>query len=380
MHTPKSGFFTSFLMAAIALCLFTKSLLSNEFLQTNLVSDIPGMATTTDPNLKNAWGISFGTTTPFWVSSQVGSVAKLYAGDGSTIAPLVVGVPAGGPTGQVFNSTSGFVEADGKPALFIFDTIGGSIYAWNPGNGFGPPSPVPAQLAASSSGSVFTGLALAGDHLYAADFRSSGGGIKVFDSSFTPATLSGSFTDPNVPSTYAPYNVQMLNGKLYVEYAQVGSNGFPVFGNGLGYVGVFDFNGNFLSGDPGNISKGHLNSPWGITFAPAGFGDFAKDLLVGNLGNGWINAFNPTTGAFVGTLDDEHGNPIAINGLWALTTRAPGSGFDANAVFFSAGPNSFADGLFGKLDPVPEPVSWGLGALGFVTIGLLSLRKRFQTR
>jgi uncharacterized protein (TIGR03118 family) len=363
-------FFTPILITAIALCVIPKTLLCNEYLQTNLVSDIPGMATTTDPNLKNAWGISFGTKSPFWVSDQATSVSTLYGPpDGSTIVPLVVSVPSGGPTGQVFNSTSGF-----KSAAFIFATIGGAIYAWNPSNG------TSAQPAVPSTGSVFTGLALGGDHLFAADFRSSGGGIKVFDSSFTPVTLSGSFTDPNVPSGYAPYNVQMLNGKLYVEYAQVGSNGFPVFGNGLGYVGVFDFNGKFLSTDPGNLKGAPLNSPWGITFAPSGFGDFANDLLVGNLGNGWINAFNPTTGAFVGTLNDEHGNPVAINGLWALTTREPGSGFDTNAVFFSAGPNLYADGLFGKLDPVPEPVSWGLGALGFVTIGLLSLRKRFQAR
>jgi uncharacterized protein (TIGR03118 family) len=371
-----SGLTSSFL-AAVVLCLAPESLLCNEYLQTNLVSDIPGMAATTDPLLKNPWGVSFGKTSPFWVSDQMTSVSTLYRGNGSTIVPLVVGV--GFPTGQIQNSTTGFVEADGKPAAFIFDTLLGKIYAWNPGNGFGPPSPVPAQLAATSPGSVFTGLALANSHLYAADFRSTGG-IKVFDSTFTPVTLSGSFTDPNVPSGYAPYNVQMLNGKLYVEYAQVGSNGFPVVGAGLGYVGVFDLNGNFLSHDAGNISKGPLNVPWGITFAPPGFGDFANDLLVGNFGNGWINAFNPNTGAPVGTLMLTDGKPFVETGLWTLTTRAPGSGFDANAIYFTAGINGQADGLFGRLDAVPEPMSVGLAALGCIAVGLLSLRKRFQAK
>jgi uncharacterized protein (TIGR03118 family) len=379
LYRQKSGFFlTPLFTAAIVLCFLPKSLLSNEYLQTNLVSDIPGMATTTDPNLKNPWGVSFAASSPFWVSDNVTSVSSLYGGNGSTIVPLVVGVK-GFPTGQIQNSTTGFVETDGKPAAFIFDTLGGQIYAWNPGNGVPPQSPILAELAATSTGSVFTGLTLANNQLYAADFRS-GGGIKVFDSSFAPVTPSGSFTDANVPSGWAPYNIQMLNGKLYVEYAQVSSTGFPSIGGGLGYVGVFDLNGNFLSHDPGNISKGALNVPWGITFAPPGFGDLGGDLLVGNFGNGWINAFDPTTGAFIAALKKVDGTPFAESGLWTLTTRAAGSGFDANAVYFTAGINGQADGLFGRLDAVPEPVSVGLATLGCVAVGLLSLRKRFRAK
>lgn len=375
---PKFSSLTSFLFAAAALGFATQGLLANEYSQTNLVSDLSGRAETMDPNLKNPWGVSFGATSPFWVSDQGTNVSSLYAGDGSTIAPLVVGI-AGSPTGQVFNSTSGFVEPNGSKAVFLFASLGGSIYGWNPGNGFGPPSPVPASVVATSAGSVFTGLALAnngsGNFLYAANFVS-GGGIKVFDSTFAPVTLAGSFTDPNVPSSYAPYNIQLLNGKLYVEYAEVAPTGLPVIGSGLGYVGVFDTNGNYLAADKGNISGGGLDAPWGITFAPAHFGDLSNDLLVGNFGNGEINAFDATTGAFLGALKGVNGQPIVNDFLWTLTTRAPGSGFDTDAVYFTAGINNQMDGLFGRLDAVPEPASVALGALGCLALGLASLRKR----
>jgi uncharacterized protein (TIGR03118 family) len=346
------------LILGSALLLATQYRLSAAFIQTNLVSDVPLLAQTTDPNLKNPWGVSFSATSPFWVSDQVMNEATLYSGTGSTITPLVVSV-AGGPTGQVFNSTTGFVEADGTAASFIFDTLSGGIYAWNSGN------VTTAQLQASAT-AMFTGLALdnngSGNFLYAA----SAGGIDVFNSSFAPVVLSGSFADPGLPAGYVPYNIQNIGGQLYVEYAS--------FGTGKGAVSVFDANGNLLKEliAPGGT---HLNVPWGVVVAPAGFTGFANDLLVGNFGNGEINAFDPTTGAFLGTLTDTSGNPIVDSGLWSLAVRTGGT-FDTSAVYFTAGINGQKDGLFGKLDPIPEPSALGLAALGGLAVGLLALRRR----
>ncbi len=194
-----------------------------------------------------------------------------------------------------------------------------------------------------------------GSFLYAANVR--GGTIDVFNSSFTATTLAGSFRDPNLPAGYTPYNIQNVNGLLYVEYqngAQAGTGGL-----GTGIVSVFDTNGVFQRR---LISTGgQLDQPWGIVVAPASWGAFANDLLVGNFGNGEINAFNPTTGAFVGTVTDSNGRPIVNSGLWALATRT-GAGFDPNAVYFTAGINGETQGLFGTITPTPEPVSLGMAA------------------
>ena len=351
------------LIVGSALCLTPQHLLSDTFGQTNLVSDMPGLAAVTDTNLKNPWGVSFAPTSPFWVSNQVSNNSTLYSAAGSP-APLVVNVP-GGPTGQVFTGASSFT---GSP-LFTFATLGGSIYTWNPSNA------TTAQLAATTPGAAYTGLALgsnaSGSFLYAA---SGGGTIDVFDSSFAHASLAGSFIDPNLPAGYVPYNIQNVNGQLYVEYAN--------FSNSQGAVSVFDTNGNFIKElvAPGGS---HLNQPWGIVIAPAGFGNFANDLLVGNLGNGEINAFDPASGVFLGTLDGANGQPIVNDGLWSLTTRT-GSGFDTNAVYFSAGINGQQDGLFGRIDatqtPTPEPLSIGLSALGFIMIGFFAARRRIRAK
>jgi uncharacterized protein (TIGR03118 family) len=258
------------------------------YVQLNLVSDIPGEAAVTDPNLLNPWGISNSPTSPFWVSDQGASVSTLYSSAGVK-NPLIVSVP-GGPTGTVFNTPGAGNFLDGaSPASFIFGTLSGSIYAWNSGNG------TTAQLEHSTAGAVFTGLALdnngAANFLYTAN-DTLAGGIDVFSSTFAPATLAGNFVDPNLPAGYAPYNIQNIGGMLYVEYTNTANP--RVLGNGV--VAVFDANGNFLSQliGPG----GQLDDPWGIVMAPAGFGAFSNDLLVGNFGNGEINAFNPTTGAF----------------------------------------------------------------------------------
>jgi uncharacterized protein (TIGR03118 family) len=330
------------------------------YVQLNLVSDVPGEAAVTDPNLLNPWGISSSATSPFWVSDQGANVSTLYTAAGVKNA-MVVSVP-GGPTGTVFNSAgAGNFLDNGTPASFIFGTLSGSIYAWNSGNG------TTAQSMASTAGASFTGLALdnngAANFLYAANDTLTGG-IDVFDSSFAQVTPSGNFVDPNLPAGYAPYNIQNIGGKLYVEYTNTANP--RVLGDGV--VSVFDASGNFLQEliGPG----GQLDDPWGIVMAPASFGTFSDDLLVGNFGNGEINAFNPTTGAFVGTVDGPGGAPLVNQDLWALAVSPTAP----NAVYFTAGINGQKDGLFGDIVVAPEPGSIVLAGLGCVALMLLARR------
>jgi uncharacterized protein (TIGR03118 family) len=338
------------------------------YVQTNLVSDLPGVAEFTDPNLVNPWGISFGPATPFWVSDQGTQKATLYNGAGQPFpvnSPLVVSIPPSGtfgPTGQVFNNTTGFVLSDGSPALFIFANLNGSISAWNGGLGTAPG--VTAQVVAQPvSGASFTGLALANNLLYAADKGT--GTIDVYNSSFG---RSGIFTDLNVPAGFTPYNIQQLSdGRLYVTFENKTNPN-------MGAVEILNSNGTFQTLIPS--TDAHLKEPWGLALAPSTFGPFGGDLLVGNKRDGTINAFNPTTGAFVGTLTDASGNPIADPGLWGLAFRQTGSGFDPNALYFAAGVgflggqgnDIYAHGLFGSISFVPEPASAILLGLGMVVL------------
>jgi uncharacterized protein (TIGR03118 family) len=354
------------------LALYTLSATANAgtVVQTNLVSDVPALAANTDPNLINPWGVSFSATSPFWVSDQGSNESTLYQGTGTPVS-LVVSVP-GGPTGQVFNSAgAGNFLVGGTAASFLFDTLGGGIYGWNGGAG------TTAQLEATTAGASFTGLAIdnngSANFLYAANNAGSGG-IDVFNSSFASTTLAGSFTDPNLPAGYVPFNIQNINGLLYVEYQDSASPRTL----GAGAVSVFDANGDFIREliGPG----GELESPWGITLAPAGFFDFSDDLLVGNFGNGEINAFNPVTGAFLGTLTDSGGDPIVNQDLWALAVRPSGS-FNSSAVYFTAGIDHQTEGLFGELTSAaatPEPGSFAIGSLGCVMLGWLARRRRIS--
>jgi uncharacterized protein (TIGR03118 family) len=316
------------------------------FTQTNLVSDgaVPG--TLVDPNLKNPWGISAGPTTPMWVSDNGAGVTTLYRGDGSKV-PLTVVIPPGQgsplgtlgtPTGTVFNGNASAFRGD----RFLFDTEDGTIAGWQPSYGVVAHTEVDKSIPAP--GAVYKGLAIGstagGDHLYAANFRS--GMVDVFDSAFAPA---GSFSDPKIPRDYAPFNVQNLNGILYVTYAMRDATGHDdVAGQGHGFVDAFDPNGNLIRR---LVSHGRLDSPWGLAIAPPAFGDFAGDLLVGNFGNGRINAYTLDKGNFRGELSRANGVPITIDGLWAL--RVGNSAADPNAVYFTAGINDEADGLFGKI-------------------------------
>jgi uncharacterized protein (TIGR03118 family) len=337
------------------------------YLQSNLVSDIPGAAQAFDPNLKDPWGLSFSKGSPFWVSDQASSVSgssvtTLYSVNGQTGAPSVVpasfGIPnlggappdtaINGPTGQVNTSAPGITTSatdfplDGKKASFIFANMDGSISAWN-----GGPN---ATIIPSGSmpGASFTGLTIANDQtgaafLYAADQNS--GNVLVFNSQWA---LTGRLTDPQgLPAGFNAFNVQDINGLLYVTYT---NQSIP----SGGIVDVFKPDGTFdgrLINDP---TGKWLDNPWGLTIAPQNFGKFGGDLLVGNNGgNHWINAFNPTTGAFKGVLTLASGQPFSENNLWALSFGNGVSGGVANTLYFTAGPGG-TDGLFGSLQAIPS--------------------------
>jgi uncharacterized protein (TIGR03118 family) len=282
---------------------------------------------------------------------------------------LVVATPPS-PTGQVFNSSSSFGLGGTGKALFIFDSLSGQIAGWNAAQGT-----TAFTAFAATDGSVFTGLALGNngstDLLYTANF--SKGRIDVFNGAFSPTTIAGNFTDPNLPSGYSPYNIQTVGGLLYVEYAKTDpiTHRAATTAN-TGIVDVYNMDGTF---NRRLATEAHLDSPWGITQAPATFGSFGGDILVGNFGDGTISAFD-ASGTFAGVLSDVNGKPIVNSGLWALNFRAPGSGFDSNALFFNAGINGEADGLFGEITPAPEPSTLVLLGLGLGCVGLLRRKAR----
>jgi uncharacterized protein (TIGR03118 family) len=266
------------------------------------------------------------------------------------IVPLVVHVSGGSPTGTVFNPTTDFVVGSGKhsaPANFIFDSEAGRITAWS-----GAVSGVKARTEFTSSTAVYKGLAIGSvggqNFLYAANFHD--GTIDVFDRKFAPVTSAGGFTDPKLPAGYAPFNIQALGGNLYVSYAKQNAEKHDdVAGPGHGFIDVYDMSGNLMKR---LVSKGKLNSPWGLALAPANFGAFSGDLLVGNFGDGMIHAYDPMTGALKGQLMNEDGNPIAIEGLWALRF-GNGTMGTPESLLFTAGIAHESHGLFGEITAAP---------------------------
>jgi len=400
-------------------------------LQTNLVSNLPGVAAVLDPNLVNAWGISESTTSPFWISDNGTGLSTLYQVPGAnntpvTTVPLVVKIPSpaslsdGTPTGTVFNSAlaSGAFPISGlnntgqpasAPSVFLFATEDGTISGWNPGidpsGQFSGPGGASAQAVLAvnhSPNAIYKGLAIATSStpiiatdpdsssvLYATDFH--GGTVEVFDTKFTQVmTLpAGAFHDPDLPAGYAPFNVEVLGGKVYVTYAlQDADREDDVAGAHHGFVDVFN-----LDGTPGLsgglvrlISRGPLDSPWGLAIAPTGFAGVSNPssgpvLLVGNFGDGHVNAFDATTGAPLGQLTDPDGEPIAIDGLWALKVGNDGAGGASNTVYFTAGPFDERHGLFGSLSTAapgspegPAEAQWVQANVDVVQLDFQQLR------
>jgi uncharacterized protein (TIGR03118 family) len=312
-----------------------------------LVSDgyLPG--TIVDPNLVNAWGLTASGTSPWWSADNGTGKSTLYNGNTGAPQALVVSVDTN-PTGTVFNGTTGFVvPGTTARAVFLFDTEGGQLLGWNPAFG------TTAQVAKTIAGAIYKGLAIGttgagAPRLYAANFHA--GTVDVFDGSFTLVTEPGAFVDPSLPDGYAPFGIQNIAGRIFVSYAKQDADAEDeVAGQGRGFVDEYDTDGHLLE----RVAQhGQLNAPWGLALAPASFGEFGGDLLVGNFGDGQINAYEPQPdGSFerVGGLRDDSGRQISIDGLWALEFGNGAAAGPKENLFFTAGPNDESDGLFGQI-------------------------------
>jgi uncharacterized protein (TIGR03118 family) len=356
---------------------------ADAYVQTNLVSNIPGLAAITDPELANPWGFSHTATSPFWISNQGTNSATLYAVTGSTsVTKTVINPPSGlvampttgggpqGPTGQVSNvNASSFLVGNGGnggSAHFIFDSLNGTISAWDAGT-----TAIVQQTVANA---VFTGLTInqAQTQLYAAN-NAGTGGIDVFNSAFAPVNLGAdAFAPPAAISALGlvTFNVQDINGKVYVTYAPAGRAAEIAATGGMGAVAIFDENGNLLQ----TLINGELASPWGVAIAPSGFGPFANDLLIGNFSfaDSEINAFDPLSGMFEGSIQIATGTNDP-GGLWSLGFGTGGSNGSPNTLYFTDGINGERDGLFGAIT-VPEPLTLSLFGAGL--FGAVALRRR----
>lgn len=319
--------------------------------QTNLVGDQAGAAHQ-DPMLINAWGLAFGPTGVIWVASNGNGTARLYDANGvpsATLPAVVVPAPSGAtgtsaPTGQVANGDAAAFRGD----LFILSTEDGTIAGWKPANG--ATAVLEVDNSAGADHPVYKGLTITTANgvtrLYAADFHNNK--IDIFDANFAPITVPNAFVDPNLPAGYAPFNVRVIGAKIYVAYAkQDSARKDDVPGAGNGYVDAFNLDG---SAPVRLISAGPLDSPWGMTLAPANFGGASNTLLVGNFGDGRINAFNITSGELVSNVKNTSGAPLVIEGLWSIEFGRGAAGEAQNQLFFTAGPGDESHGLLGRLD------------------------------
>ncbi|MGA3107114.1 MAG: TIGR03118 family protein [Terriglobales bacterium] len=320
---------------------FASSVAQAQYHLANLVSNQAKAARHMDPLLVNAWGLTYGPGGPFWISDAGSGWSTLYTGTGvkeglQVIVPSASGAGPGSPTGIVFNGSSDF-QVQGWPAIFLFASLDGTISGWAPQSN---PNEAIIAVNNSSSNAMYTGLAVtskaSGNFIYAADLNNNK--VDMFDGSFN---LVGSFTDPNLPAGYAPFNVQDIGGLLYVAFAQ--ADEAPG-----GYVDIFQEDGTFVR----TLAQGKpLNQPWGFAVAPKNFGKLSNTLLVSNNTNGGtINAFNLETGAFVGTVKDTTGKSIVINQLWGIEFGGGTSKNGAtNQLFFTAGPHNNLAGTFGVI-------------------------------
>ena len=330
------------------------------YVATSLVSDVstssnPYSSPNVDAHLVNAWGVAFNPQGFVWVANNATSTSTLYDGSGVPQS-LVVAIPAGTagpakPTGIVYSGTQSFPVSQGGltgPSRFVFASEAGTIAGWAPNVNLTNAITV---FDGAAAGKIYKGLAIGSaagaDRLYAADFHN--GTVDVFDANFAPVTVAGGFIDATLPVGYAPFGIQVIGSLVYVAYAkQDAAQEDDVTGAGLGIVNTFDLSGNLVKRlIP---AGGKLNAPWGIAMAPANFGAFSNALLVGNFGDGRINAYDPTTGASLGTLSTPSGTPIAIDGLWGI---AFGNGINSqpvNTLFYAAGPVDETHGVYGRID------------------------------
>jgi uncharacterized protein (TIGR03118 family) len=329
------------------------------FVQTNLASDQPGVAISTDSDLVNAWGIVASSGSPFWLGANGAGKSLIYSGAGVK-SGLIVGIPGDGSvTGVAFSNVPNNFNGD----TFLFASEDGTVSGWR-----GSLGTTAETLIAGSDTNVYKGVTDASvggsQYAYLSNFRT--GNIDVLKGDGGLSALTGRFTDPNLPAGFAPFNVMDLGGSIYVTYAvQDPDKHDDVAGAGNGIVDKYDVNGNLIAR---LVTGGALDSPWGLALAPVGLGGVGGDLLVGNFGDGSINAYDPNTGAFVETLTDKSGNPLAIDGLWGLAFGNGGSAGPTSTLYFTAGPGGESHGLFGELNAVPEPGTWLLTGLSLLAV------------
>jgi uncharacterized protein (TIGR03118 family) len=341
---------------------------ANSYLVHNLVSDLPDTADFQDANLVNPWGLATTAASPFWIGNNATGTSTLYGTTGAAVALVVIvptpsGPTGGAVTGVIANSTTSFTVATGKPASFIFCTEDGTVSGWN--SSVNPTAAV-VTVDNSKANSVFKGCVIGGTAaapvLYVTDFRNAV--VNMYDAGFKPIANAKAFVDSSIPAGYAPFGIANFGGKIYVTYAkQDAAKHDDVGGAGNGYVDVFDASGTLLTQ---LISKGALNSPWGMQMAPSTFGQFSGALLVGNFGDGTINAFDPAKGTPLGTLQDTTGHPVTILGLWGLLFGNGGRGGDTSTLYFTAGiPGPYGEkpeshGLFGSIQAPPSFTGTGV--------------------